>query len=186
VLLVKAAFGFWDIKYSYGAQSFSGVSVSGPCPAAAPASVCSPLAPQYDFTPQRTQDLVLGLTLAVIGVVIALAHAALARGVHGLPGGRPVWVERGSTIAFTALYGLGAIFGLVAGAYAVISYFVVPASAVSPQSNFFATAPGGQPFGELLGTAVLFIPAWVVAAIYLRRRLQASVATPPPVAAAIP
>lgn len=185
VLLVKAAFGFWNIKYSYGLQSFSGVSVSGPCPAGAPADVCNPLVPQYDFTPQRTQDLLLGLTLVVIGVVIALAHAALARAVKGLPGGRPVWVERGSTIGFTVLYGFGAIFGLIAAVYAVISYFVVPAASVSPQSNFYSTASGGQPFGELIGTAALFIPAWVVAAIYLRRRLQPSVPTPPPVPAGI-
>jgi hypothetical protein len=186
VLLVKTAFGFWNINYSYGLQNFSG-AVSGPCPAGAPAGACNPLVPQFDFTPQRTQDLVLGLTLVVVGVVVAFAHQALARAVRSLPGGRPVWVARGATVAFTVLYGFAAIFGLIAAAYAVISYFVVPAASVSPQGNFFPTASGGQPFGELIGTAILFIPAWVVAAIYLRRRLRASAPLPPPLsAAAIP
>jgi hypothetical protein len=186
VLLVKAAFGFWDIKYSYALAGFSG-AVSGPCPAGAPANACNPQIPQFDFTPQRTQDLVLGLTLAVVGGVVAIAHRALAQAVRDLPGGRPIWVERGSTIAFTVLYGFGAIFGLIAAVYTVISYFVVPAASPSLQPTFIPNASGGQPFGELIGTAVLFIPAWVVAAIYLRRRLRATAPLPTPLpAAAIP
>lgn len=185
VLLVKAAFGFWDIKYSYALSGFSGVS-SGPCPAGAPADACNPQVPQFDFTPQRTQDLVLGLTLVVVGVVVALAHRALAQAVRDLPGGRPMWVERGSTIGFTVLYGFGAIFGLIAAVYTLISYFVVPASA-SLQPTFIPNSSGGQPFGELVGTAVLFSTAWVFAAMHLRRRLRATAALPPPVpAAAIP
>jgi hypothetical protein len=183
VLLVKAAFGFWDIKFSYALSGFSGVS-SGPCPAGAPTDVCNPQVPQFDFTPQRTQDLVLGITLVVVGVVVALAHRALAQAVKDLPGGRPMWVERGSTIAFTVLYGFGAIFGLIAAVYTLISYFVVPASSTSLQPTFIPNTSGGQPFGELVGTAVLFSTAWVFAAMHLRRRLRASAPLPPPVQAA--
>jgi hypothetical protein len=185
VLVVKAAFGFWNLNYSYGLQGFSGSSSSGPCPAGAPANACAPVTPQFDFTPQRTQDLVLGLTLVVVGVAVAIAHRALARAVASLPGGRPVWVERGSTVAFTVLDGFGALFGLIGAVYGVISYVVVPAASSSTQGNFFPIASGGQPFGELVGIAVVFIPAWVVAAVHLRRRLRAGAAPlPPPVPAA--
>jgi hypothetical protein len=183
VLLVKAAFGFWDIRYSYGLAGFSG-AISGPCPAGAPTDVCNPQIPQFDFTPQRTQDLVLGLTLVVVGVVVAIAHRALAQAVRDLPGGRPIWVERGSTIAFTVLYGFGAIFGLIAAVYTLISYFVVPAASSSLQPTFIPNASGGQPFGELIGTALAFSIAWVVAALHLRRRLRASAPLPPPQPAA--
>ena len=92
-----------------------------------------------------------------------------------------MWVERGSTIAFTVLYGFGALFGLIAAVYTLISYFVVPAAS---SSVFTPNVSGGQPFGELVGTAVLFSAAWVVAAMHLRRRLQASAPLPPPVPAA--
>lgn len=185
VLLVKAAFGFWDISYSYALSGFSG-AVSGPCPAGAPAYACNPQVPLFDFTPQRTQDLVLGLTLVVVGVVVAIAHRALAQAVRDLPGGRPMWVERGSTIGITVLYGFGAIFGLIAAVYTLISYFVVPAS-TSLQPTFIPNASGGQPFGELVGTAVLFSTAWVFAAMHLRRRLRSTASLPPPVpAVAIP
>jgi hypothetical protein len=127
---------------------------------------------------------VLGITLVVVGVVVALAHRALAQAVKDLPGGRPMWVERGSTIAFTVLYGFGAIFGLIAAVYTLISYFVVPASSTSLQPTFIPNTSGGQPFGELVGTAVLFSTAWVFAAMHLRRRLRASAPLPPPVQAA--
>lgn len=181
VLLVKAAFGFWNIDYSYSAGFFSGVS-TGPCPSGVPANVCNPPAPQFDFTPQRTQDLVLGLTLLVVGGAVAIAHRMLAGWLRTLAGGRPVWVERGAAVAFTSLYGFTAIFGLIAAVYSLISYFVVPAS--SSTTNFFPTASGHQPFGELVGAAIVFIPAWLVAAIYLRRRLRASAPLPPPAPAA--
>ena len=130
----------------------------------------------------------LGLTLIVVGVAVAVAHRALARAVASLPGGRPPWVERGSTVGCTALYGFGAICGLIGAVSGVISYFVVPAASSSGQGNVFPTASGGQPFGELVGIAVVLIPAWVVAAVHLRRRLRATAAPlpPPATAAAIP
>jgi hypothetical protein len=177
VLLVKVVFGLINMSYSYSVGFFS-PSTSNLCPSGVPASACNP-SPQPDFTPQRTQDLVLGLTLIVVGVAVAIAHRALARALRGLPGGRPVWVERGAAVAFTALYGFGAIFGLIAGASALISYFVVPGSSSVGPSNTFPIASGGQPFGDLVGTAIVFIPAWVVASLSLRRSLRASALLPP-------
>jgi hypothetical protein len=177
VLLVKVLAGFININYSYDAGSFSGSSVY-PCPSGAPASVCNP--PQPDFTPQRTQDLVLGLTLIIVGIAAAFAHGALARALRSSPGGRPVWVERGAAIAFTTLYGFGALFGLIAGASALISYFVVPGSPTSGYTNVYPTTSGGQPFGDLVGAAILFIPAWVVVSLSLRRSLKSSAHLPPP------
>jgi hypothetical protein len=177
VLLVKVLAGFININYSYYAGSFSGSSVY-PCPSGAPASVCNP--PQPDFTPQRTQDLVLGVTLIIVGVAAAFAHRALARALRSSPGGRPVWVERGAAIAFTTLYGFGALFGLIAGASALISYFVVPGSPTSGYANVYPITSGGQPFGDLVGAAILFIPAWAVVSLFLRRSLKSSALLPPP------
>jgi hypothetical protein len=177
VLVVKVLAGFININYSYDAGSFSGSSVY-PCPSGAPASVCNP--PQPDFTPQRTQDLVLGLTLVIVGVAAAFAHRALVRALRSSPGGRPGWVERGAAIAFTTLYGFGALFGLIAGASALISYFVVPGSPISGYTSAYPTATGGQPFGDLVGAAVVFIPAWAVVSLSLRRSLKSSALLPPP------
>ena len=178
VLLVKVLLGFIDINYSYSAGFISGSSANL-CPSGAPASVCN-VPPQPDFSPQRTQDLVLGLTLIIVGVVATFAHRALAQAVRRSPGGRPLWVERGGAIAFTTLYGFGALFGLIAGASALISYFVVPASPTAGYSNVFPITSGRQPFGDAVGAAILFIPAWVVASMFLRRSLNASALPPPP------
>jgi hypothetical protein len=180
VLVVKVLVGFINISYSYSAGYFFGSSAS-PCPAGVPASACN-APPQPDFSPQRTQDLVLGLTLIIVGVAAAFAHRALAQALRRSPGGRPIWVERGAAIGFTALYGFGALFGLIAGASALISYFVVPASPTG-YTNVFPITSGGQPFGDLVGAAILFIPAWVVVSISLRRSLKSSALPPPPATA---
>jgi hypothetical protein len=180
LLLVKVLAGFININYSYSGF-FSGSSGTV-CPAGVPANVCNPAPPQADFTPQRTQDLVLGLTLVIVGVAAALAHRQLARALRSSPGGRPLWVERGAAIAFTALYGFGALFGLIAGASALISYFVVPGSPTSGYTNVITTTSGGQPFGDVVGAAIVFIPAWVVASLSLRRSLKSSALLPPPAA----
>lgn len=178
VLVVKVLAGFININYSYSAGFFSGSSGTL-CPTGAPAGACT-APPQPDFTPQRTQDLVLGLTLVIVGVAAAFAHRALAQALRSSPGGRPVWVERGAAIAFTALYGFGALFGLIAGTSALISYFVVPGSPISGYTNTFPITSGGQPFGDLVGAAVLFIPAWAVVSLSLRRSLKSSALLPPP------
>ncbi len=180
VLLVKVLAGFININYSYSGF-FSGSS-GNVCPSGVPANVCNPAPPQADFTPQRTQDLVLGLTLVIVGVAAALAHRALARALRSSPGGRPLWVERGAAIAFTTLYGFGALFGLIAGASALISYFVVPGSPTSGYTNVITTTSGGQPFGDLVGAAIVFIPAWAVVSLSLRRSLKSSALPPPPAA----
>ena len=177
VLLVNVGLSFINIAYSYSTGFFSGSS-SNLCPAGVPLNVCNPTVPQPDFTPQRTQDLVLGLTLLVVGVAAAIGHRFLARALRGLPGGRPGWVVRGTGIAFIALYGFAGLFGLIAGVYALISYFVVPVA--SPGSPAFTTVSGGQPFGDAIGAAVVFIPAWVLAMIGLRRSLAGREVLPPP------
>jgi hypothetical protein len=179
LLVVKVLAGYINISYSYSGF-FSGGSSGNVCPAGVPANVCNPAPPQADFTPQRTQDLVLGLTLVIVGVAAALAHRALARALRSSPGGRPLWVERGAAIAFTTLYGFGALFGLIAGASALISYFVVPGSPTSGYTNVFSTTSGGQPFGDLVGAAIVFIPAWAVVSLSLRRSLKSSALLPPP------
>jgi hypothetical protein len=179
LLLVKVLAGFININYSYSGF-FSGSSSGNVCPAGVPANVCNPAPPQADFTPQRTQDLVLGLTLVIVGVAAAVAHRALTRALRSSPGGRPLWVERGAAIAFTTLYGFGALFGLIAGASALISYFVVPGSPTSGYTNVITTTSGGQPFGDLVGAAIVFIPAWAVVALSLRRTLKSSAPLPPP------
>ena len=181
VLLVKVLAGFINISYSYSGF-FSGGSSGAVCPAGVPANLCNPAPPQADFTPQRTQDLVLGLTLIIVGVAAAFAHRALARALRTTPGGRPLWVERGAAIAFTTLYGFGALFGLIAGASALISYFVVPGSPNQGFSTGFSTTSGGQPFGDLVGAAIVFIPAWVVVSLSLRRTLRSGALLPPPAA----
>jgi hypothetical protein len=108
----------------------------------------------------------------------------LARAIRNSSGGRPLWVERGAAIAFTALYGFAALFGLIAGAASLINYFVAPGSPSFGYSNVFPITSGGQPFGELVGSAVLFLPAWVVASILLRRSLTSNAPPPPPTTAA--
>ena len=179
VLLVKVLVGFIDIHYSYSA-GFSFGPTGNVCPSGVPAAVCNP--PPPDLTPQRTQDLILGLTLVIVGVAAALAHRALARALAKSPGGHPVWVERGAAIAFTALFGFAALFGLVAGASTLISYFLVPASSQFGYTGYVPLASVGQqqPFGDLVGAAVVFIPAWVAAWISLRRSLRSSAQLPPP------
>jgi hypothetical protein len=179
VLVVKVLAGFINISYSYAAGYFTG-STNTLCPSGVPASVCN--VPQPDYTPQRTQDLVLGLTLIIVGAAAAFAHRALAQALRGTPGGRPMWVERGAAIALTTLYGFGALFGLIAGASSLVSYFVVPASPTG-YTNVFPTTSGGQPFGDLVGAAIVFIPAWVAVSISLRRSLKSSALPPPPTTA---
>ncbi len=179
MLLIKALIGFLNLSYSYSVTSFS-VS-AGPCPAGAPTSFCT-TSPRPDFSPSRTQDLVLSLTLIVVGVAAALAHRALARALRKSPGGRPAWVERGAAIAFTGLYGVGALIGLIAGASALISYFVIPGTPYSGYTNVYPTVTGGQPFGDLVGAAIVFTAAWIVAALSLRRSLRGTSPLSPPAA----
>jgi hypothetical protein len=92
------------------------------------------------------------------------------------------WGKTDATIAFTTLYGFGALFGLIAGASALVSYFVVRRSPTFGYTNVITTTSGGQPFGDLLGAAIRFIPAWAVVSLSLRRSLKSSALLPPPAA----
>jgi hypothetical protein len=166
VLLVKVIVGFINLSYSYSGGFLS--STTSLCPAGAPASECSSSS-QPDFAPQRTQDLVLALTLIVVGIVVVLVHRMIARAVSTSPGGRPAWVERGALIAFTVIYASGALFGVVAGGHGLISYFVVPSSSPSAFTGATTLNSVGQPFGDLLGAAICFVPAWIIALTALLR-----------------
>jgi hypothetical protein len=112
----------------------------------------------------------LGLTLFAIGLAVAVAHFYLARALSRLHGGAPAWLERGTLLALTVTTALGAVPSLAIGLYQLLTYFIIG----SNQNT--------QPFGEAMGAAIAFVPAW----LFVMRRLLASlrhpalVATPPP------
>jgi len=85
-IIIKAGFGFITPAYSY----FTPMAISQLCP---PNAAC-PSPYQYQFTfydQQRSQDLVLGITLVGIGVLVAGVHLFLGRAVARMPGGAPSW-----------------------------------------------------------------------------------------------
>ena len=99
---------------------------------------------------QQAQDLLLGLTLLALGILFALLHAWLASSLSRLPGGSPSWLQRGSLLALTVTTALGAIPAAAIGIYSLLSYFIITGPNVSP-----------QPFGDSLGPALAFTPAWL-------------------------
>ncbi len=170
-LLIKVIIGFINLGFSYGSGS---LGISSSCPAGVPASEC-PTPTSLDFTPQRTDDLSLAITLIVIGVVALWLHRLLRRSMRRLPGGAPAWVERGTVVAFTFLYAFAGLFGLVAAVHGIVSYIITPATA-GTESLVIAA---GQPFGDVVGAAAVFIPAWFVAALVLMRRIRPHPPQPP-------
>src|SRR5205823_3747659 len=130
------------------------------CPPGTPAGQCSSSsALGGDLTPQRTSDLVLGITLIAVGLLGFALHARLARLMRSEIGGDPAWVRWGALVGFVTLYGFAALLGLAAAVYGIVNWIVVPASEATSNS-FNLTA--GLPFGEFVGTAAVFISAWVV------------------------
>ena len=149
-ILIKAAIGFVNLAYSY----YAPVAMSPLCPAGA-----TPCPYQYQFNfgeQQRSQDLVLGITLVVIGVLVAGVHLFLARAVARMPGGSPGWITRGTLLGLTVMTAVVGIPSAAIGLYQMLSYFII---GTSPQNQ--------QPWGEPLGLAIAFVPAW----IYLMWRL---------------
>ncbi len=116
---------------------------------------------------QQSQDLILASMLIGVGLIAAVAHGFLARYVNGLRGGAVDWIRRGSILASTVLTGLAGFISAIAGGYAVISYFVVGVQ-----------QGGGATFGDPVGAAIVFLPAWGVAMALLLRTLRPGV-TPP-------
>ena len=150
-IILKAGFGFINLAYSY----YQPIAFAQMCPA----SPNLPCQPQYQFTfyeQQRSQDLVLGITLLAIGVLVAGVHLFLGRAVAGMPGGSPGWITRGTLLGLTVMTAIAGIPSAAIGLYQMLSYFIV---GTSPQNQ--------QPWGEPLGLAIAFVPAW----IYFIRRL---------------
>lgn len=144
-IILKAAFGFINIAYSY----FTPAAVSQLCP---PNAACPPDY-QYQFNfndQQRSQDLVLGITLVVIGVLVTGVHLFLGRAVARMPGGAPGWITRGTLLGLTVMTAVAGIPSAAIGLYQLLSYFIV---GTSPQNQ--------QPWGEPLGIAIAFVPAWI-------------------------
>jgi hypothetical protein len=157
-ILIKAAIGFINLAYSY----YAPVAMTQLCPAGA-----APCPYQYQFNfgeQQRSQDLVLGITLVVIGVLVAGVHLFLARAVARMSGGSPGWITRGTLLGLTVMTAVVGIPSAAIGLYQMLSYFIV---GTSPQNQ--------QPWGEPLGLAIAFVPAW----IYLMWRLVDDLRRPP-------
>lgn len=158
-VVMKALIGFINVGYSY--FDYSTNYAKG-----APPGFSGP--PVTTIDQQRSQDLVLGITLIVVGALVAVAHFYLARAVASRPGGSPTWVTRGTTLALTIVTALGAIPAAAIGIYQLLSYFIVG-------SSF-----GQQLWGEPVGTAIAFLPAW----LYMMTRLVRELRKPPAAAAA--
>jgi hypothetical protein len=149
-IILKAAFGFINLAYSYYQPvAYADLCPAGGCP--------QPPGPPSNFYEQmRSQDLVLGITLVVIGVLVAGVHLFLGRAVAGMPGGSPGWITRGTLLGLTVTTAVIGIPSAASGLYQTLSYFII---GTSPQNQ--------QPWGEPLGLAIAFVPAW----IYLMWRL---------------
>jgi hypothetical protein len=162
-VILKAAFAFVNLSYSY--YNFVQYPDGKPLPdgslGAGP--------PANYVEQQRSQDLVLGITLVVIGVLVAIAHFYLARAVSKMPGGAPGWVTRGTLLALTVMTAIGGVPSAAIGLYQMLSYFIIGTSAQNQ-----------QPWGEPLGLAIAFVPAW----IYVMTRLVSDLRLPPAVAPA--
>ncbi|HEY7199260.1 MAG TPA: hypothetical protein VIC57_03560 [Candidatus Dormibacteraeota bacterium] len=118
---------------------------------------------------QQAQDLILASMLVGIGLITAVGHSLLARFVTGLRGGSPAWIMQGTSIVLVVLTGLAGFLSLIIGGYSALVYFLVN------------TQNSG--FGDPVGTAAVFLPAWIVLMSLLMRRLR-RVPVPPPSAMA--
>jgi hypothetical protein len=148
----KALFGYLRLAYSY----YDNVVYSSPPPSSCLPG-CGPT-PGY-LEQQRGQDLVLGLTLLSIGVLLAIAHFYLTRAVTRMPGGAPTWLTRGTLLALTITTALGAIPSAAIGLYQMLTYFIL-----GPAQS--------QPWGDSLGAAIAFVPAWLFVMTQLMRSLR--------------
>jgi len=116
---IKVGLAAVNVGYSYHVYD-------RPPPCAGPVEKCGPGGPTGYVDPsgaayldqQRSQDLVLAITLLVIGSAVLIGHHFLFRAIRDLRGGSPVWIVRGRWIALTAVCGL---IGLGSAAVAVYS-----------------------------------------------------------------
>lgn len=108
---------------------------------------------------QQTQDVILAAMLVGVGLVVGVGHWFLSRFVRSMPGASPTWIVRGTLVGLTVLTGLAAIFGTLVGGYTMLSYFIVGQTQ-------------GMIFGDAVGAAVVFLPAWFVAMTVLLRQAR--------------
>jgi hypothetical protein len=177
-IVLKALFAFINLSYSY--FDYAANATKG-----APPGAILPLGPPAGYLEQqRGQDLVLGITLVVIGVLVAIAHYYLAGAVARMPGGSPSWITRGTLLALAVTTAIGAIPSAAIGVYEMLSYVLVGA----PQNTVYLNGPPLQPWGESLGAAIAFVPAWIFVMTRLVRDLRGPhpAAPPEPVPAAPP
>jgi hypothetical protein len=138
-VLLKVAFAYLNPAYSYFSYQFA-KGVGGPVPVYAGGP---------SIQTMRSQDLVLAITLLVIGAAVVAGHLFLARLVAGMPGGSPPWITRGTILALTVMTALGGIPSAAIGLYLLLTYFVL------------GGGPTQQPWGDPIGSAIAFVPAWV-------------------------
>lgn len=134
--------------------------------------------PDYYLGPtvkdQQTQDLILSLMLVGVGAFVAAGHWFLSRFLSGTPGAAPTWVTRGTLLALTVLCGLEAVLATLVGGFQILTYFIVGNQGQNPMQ-----------FGDAVGTAVVFLPAWIAAmAVLLRQARHPAAKTPTPIATA--
>ena len=145
-IAIKVGLGHLDSGYSYQVHGYPGPKgPEGPYPGYMGPTVDQMLA----------QDLILAVTLLLVGGLSAIGHALLARAVRDRPGGSPSWIRRGTLVVATAGFGAAGIAAGVAGLYGALSYFWV--------------AGTHQPFGDAAGMAIAFVPAWLVVMTVLVR-----------------
>jgi hypothetical protein len=151
--IFKAVFGFINIGYSYFApQIYAGAYPPG---VSAP-----PQEPLNYLDQQRSQDHGLGITLLVVGLLVAAGHFYLARAVSNMSGGSPGWVTRGALLALTVMTAIAGISSAAIGLNQLLGYFIIGPS----QSQ--------QPWGESVGMAIAFVPAWIYAMTRLVQDLR--------------
>jgi hypothetical protein len=152
--ILKASFGFINIAYSYYAPQVY-------TPAPSPDNSGVAIAQSFDnLDQQRDQDLVLGITLLVIGALVALGHYYLARAVAHMAGGSPGWVTRGAVLALTVVTAIAGISSAAIGLNQMLSYFIIGASRSQ------------EPWGESVGMAIAFVPSWIYAMTSLVKDLR--------------
>ena len=173
--VLKALIAFINLSYSY----FDYSGWTGYAPLGPGAGGSGPLGPALGYLErQRGQDLVLGITLIVIGVLVAVAHLYLARVMAGMVGGSPNWVTRGTLLALAVTTAIGAIPSAALGLYGMLSYFIVG----SVQNVVYTGGSPQQPWGEPLGAAIAFVPAWIFVMTRLVRDLRKVPRAPAPAA----
>jgi len=163
-LAVKILISFIDPSYSYYALTCA--AAPGP-PYPTGCSNSDSLA-----TFQRNQDLILAVVLIVAGSGLAAVHLVVGRMAGRLFGGAPNWIGGGSLVACTVIFGVLGIGGLISGLYNLLTRL------------FLGSGPNGSAgpvtFGDLLGLAVAFLPAWIVSLRLLLRRIGERGQSPAP------